>query len=272
MKRKVYGIIAALVVAFNLGVGFVVPAFATETASFSGRTYDSAEAHRDACKKLGGTWKTTAYANYTVWDCKNANASGSTDQVSRSAIKSACESLGGTFEVISATTSTVLWVCNGGTDRTTVNNGGSTGTTNTSTTNTGTTNTGTTNTSTTNTGTTTNNGDTSGLRLGYKADGEGGDCAGVDTAIIKCNSGSGGGALFEVLSIILNVVTYGVGAAAIIGVIITGYQYMTARDNSAQVAKAKNRLLQIVIGLVIWVFFWGILQFLLPGGLFGNGS
>ena len=70
----------------------------------------------------------------------------------------------------------------------------------------------------------------------------------------------------------LSVVTYGVGAAAIIGVLITGYQYITARDNSAQVMKAKNRLFQIVIGLVVWVMIWGILQFLLPGGLFADGS
>jgi hypothetical protein len=58
----------------------------------------------------------------------------------------------------------------------------------------------------------------------------------------------------------------------VLGVVITGYQYMTARDNSAQVMKAKNRLLQIVIGLAIWVVFWGVLQFLLPGGIFGNGG
>lgn len=85
----------------------------------------------------------------------------------------------------------------------------------------------------------------------------------------KCDNGE---AIFDILGIGLTVVTYGVGAAAIIGVLITGYQYITARDNSAQVAKAKNRLLQIVIGLVVWVMIWGILQFLLPGGLFADGS
>ena len=78
--------------------------------------------------------------------------------------------------------------------------------------------------------------------------------------------------MFDILGMVLSVVTYGVGAAAIIGVLITGYQYITARDNSAQVMKAKNRLFQIVIGLVVWVMIWGILQFLLPGGLFADGS
>ena len=98
------------------------------------------------------------------------------------------------------------------------------------------------------------------------------DCGGVPTALINCSSGSNGDAIFDVLALGLQIVTYGVGAAAVIGVIITGYQYMTARDNAGQVVKAKNRLLQVVIGLVIWVLFWGVLQFLLPGGLFGDGS
>ncbi len=107
----------------------------------------------------------------------------------------------------------------------------------------------------------------------YKKVDTGKNCAGISTSIIGCDdSGNDGDALFSVLALILNIVTYGVGAAAIIGVIITGFQYMTARDNSAQVVKAKNRLLQVVIGLVIWLLFWGIIQFLLPGGLFGNGS
>ena len=98
-------------------------------------------------------------------------------------------------------------------------------------------------------------------------------CGGVETAIISCNdSGGQGEAIFEILGLALNIFTYGVGAAAIVGVVITGYQYMTARDNSAQVVKAKNRLLQVVIGLAIWVLFWGVLQFLLPGGLFANNS
>lgn len=98
-------------------------------------------------------------------------------------------------------------------------------------------------------------------------------CGGVETAIIHCDSGADKGeAIFDVLALGLSIVTYGVGAAAVIGVIISAYQYITARDNAGQVAKAKNRILQIVIGLVIWVLIWAILQFLLPGGLFANGN
>jgi hypothetical protein len=93
-----------------------------------------------------------------------------------------------------------------------------------------------------------------------------------ETAILDICPGSNGEGIYEILALGLSIVTYGVAAAAVIGVIISAYQYMTARDNSAQVVKAKNRILQIIIGLVIWVLIWGILQFLLPGGLFANGS
>ena len=96
-------------------------------------------------------------------------------------------------------------------------------------------------------------------------------CGGVDTAIISCSS-SDSDALFDILGIGLQIVTYGVGSAAVIGVIIAAYQYITARDNPSQVAAAKNRLLQIIIGLLVWVMIWAILQFLLPGGLFADGS
>lgn len=96
-------------------------------------------------------------------------------------------------------------------------------------------------------------------------------CGGVNTAIISCSSGDHN-ALFDVLGIGLQIITYGVGSAAVIGVIIAAYQYITARDNPQKVAVAKNRLLQIIIGLVIWVMIWAILQFLLPGGLFADGS
>ena len=98
----------------------------------------------------------------------------------------------------------------------------------------------------------------------------------MKTALIDpCPGGtwsSDGTAIFDILSIALNIATFGVAAAAIIGIIISGYQYMSARDNSAAVVKAKNRILQVVIGLVIWGLFWGVLQFLLPGGLFANGG
>ena len=82
---------------------------------------------------------------------------------------------------------------------------------------------------------------------------------------------SDGNGVFTVLNVILNVLTWGIGIAGTLGIVITGIQYMTAKDDVAQMAKAKNRLIQIVIGLAIYAVMWAFLQWLLPGGVFGNG-
>jgi len=87
-----------------------------------------------------------------------------------------------------------------------------------------------------------------------------------------CDEEGKGSGIFYILGLVLNVLTYGVALAATLGIVISGIQYTTAGDNSGQVQKAKNRIVQIVIGLVIYAVFWGLLQFLLPGGLFGDGS
>ena len=100
-------------------------------------------------------------------------------------------------------------------------------------------------------------------------------CAGVETSIIKCDADEDdkeGEGIFAILAILVSILTYGVGIAATIGVVISGYQYLTARDDMGQVVKAKKRLMEIAIGLVIYAIMWGVIQFLLPGGLYGDGS
>ncbi len=71
----------------------------------------------------------------------------------------------------------------------------------------------------------------------------------------------------DVLKLVLNIVVYGLGAAAVIGVVVAGIMYMTARDNEAQVTKAKTRLFEVVVGLVAWALMYAVLNWLLPGGL-----
>ena len=79
--------------------------------------------------------------------------------------------------------------------------------------------------------------------------------------------GSQGEGIFSILNVVLNVMTAGVGILAVIGFVITGIQYLTARDNDGQIAKAKMRMLQIVIGLFVYTTMWAILSWILPGGI-----
>ena len=70
-----------------------------------------------------------------------------------------------------------------------------------------------------------------------------------------------------ILNLVLDILVYGIGVAAVIGVVVAGILYLTARDNEAQAATAKRRLLEIVIGLIIWAAMWSILKLLIPGGV-----
>ncbi len=100
-----------------------------------------------------------------------------------------------------------------------------------------------------------------------------GSCSeGVNTNLFGgcVDPGQDGSGIFMVLNVILNVFTWGVGIAGTVGIVICGIQYMTAKDDAAQMTKAKNRLIQIIIGLVVYAVMWAFLQWLLPGGVIGN--
>ena len=100
------------------------------------------------------------------------------------------------------------------------------------------------------------------------------DC--VPTSIIGdgqqyCDDGQGGG-VYEILAIVLNVLTIGVGILGTLGIVIAGIQYLTAGDNEQQVATAKKRIIEVVIGLAIYAVMYVALSWLIPGGIFNNGS
>ena len=71
-----------------------------------------------------------------------------------------------------------------------------------------------------------------------------------------------------ILNFILEILAWGIGIAALVGILISGILYMTARDNPEQVIKAKNRIVQIVIGFALYATLWAALNWLLPGGQF----
>ena len=98
------------------------------------------------------------------------------------------------------------------------------------------------------------------------------DCAEdqVDTSLFGCVDGKDGEGIFLVLNVVLTVLTFGVGIVGTVGIVIAGIQYASAKDNEQQVAKAKMRILQIVIGMIIWAVLYTALRWLLPS--FGNGS
>ena len=72
--------------------------------------------------------------------------------------------------------------------------------------------------------------------------------------------------VYMILNLILDILTYGIGIAAIIGISISGIMYLTSKGNEANTTKAKRRIYEIVIGLAAYAVLYVALNFLLPGG------
>ena len=97
----------------------------------------------------------------------------------------------------------------------------------------------------------------SGVQLAPEKDPE---CA----TILKAFCNSSGNDIIEILKFVIGIFTVGIVVLATIGIIWCGFIIMTARDDASQVTKAKKRLFEIVIGIVIWAISSGLLAMLLP--------
>lgn len=72
--------------------------------------------------------------------------------------------------------------------------------------------------------------------------------------------------VYTVLNLVIDTFSIGVGILAVIGITVVGVQYLTAKGNVDQTEKAKHRMFQIVIGLVVYALLYAGVQWLLPGG------
>ena len=73
------------------------------------------------------------------------------------------------------------------------------------------------------------------------------------------------GDLGGLLKLAVNIFTGAIVVAATIGIIWTGRIILMARDDVTEVAKAKKRFLEIVIGLVCWFIVYAGAGFFIPG-------
>lgn len=92
-----------------------------------------------------------------------------------------------------------------------------------------------------------------------------GYCGEAETSIIRCDAG-GDGAIWAVINMAINILTVGIGVAATIGIIWSGFLILSARDDESQVAKGKKRIINTVIGLIVYGLFWTIMNLLTPKG------
>jgi hypothetical protein len=99
------------------------------------------------------------------------------------------------------------------------------------------------------------------------------DCGGAKTSIISCSQDNSGtdaenNGVWGVLLIALNILTAGVGIAAVGGIVYASILYASAGDSSEQTKKAIEMIKNVVIGLVVFGLMFLLLNFLIPGGVF----
>lgn len=98
-------------------------------------------------------------------------------------------------------------------------------------------------------------------------------CGGATTSIISCPQNNTGtspqnNGIWGILLIALNIMTAGIGIAAVGGVVYAAILYTTASDRASQVQQAKDILQNIAIGIGAYAGMYLLLNFLVPGGIF----
>jgi hypothetical protein len=99
-------------------------------------------------------------------------------------------------------------------------------------------------------------------------------CENLKTAIIKINCKDDGtlqnNGIWQLLLLVINILTAGVGVLAVGGIVYGAILYTTAEDKADQVKKATDIITNVIIGLVLFALMWAGLNFLVPGGVFAG--
>ena len=83
---------------------------------------------------------------------------------------------------------------------------------------------------------------------------------------INCSCDNGNGeSIFSILNLVVDIMSIGIGILGVIGITVVGIQYLTAGGSEEKTRKAKRRMFEIVIGLVLYVLIYALLKWLLPG-------
>ncbi len=90
----------------------------------------------------------------------------------------------------------------------------------------------------------------------------GAGCASDGASAVDPEGGSGAG-LEDTVKTIINVVIYVIGLIAVVMIILGGISYTTSQGDAGKVKKAKDTILYGIIGLVVAILAYAIVNFVL---------
>ncbi len=99
------------------------------------------------------------------------------------------------------------------------------------------------------------------------ASSQGKKCGGADTSIIECG-GSSEDAIINLIKMVIQIMTAGIGVLAVGATIAGGILYASAGGSPENIKKAASIWTNTVIGLILFAFLVAITNFLIPGGVF----
>jgi len=99
------------------------------------------------------------------------------------------------------------------------------------------------------------------------------DCNGYSTSVLPCGGDNSGtdvknNGIWGILLLVINILTAGIGVAAVGGIVYGSILYTTAGGSMDQTKQAKTIIFNVVIGLVAYALMFSFLNFIIPGGLF----
>lgn len=78
--------------------------------------------------------------------------------------------------------------------------------------------------------------------------------------------------IWRLLLLTINILTVGVGIAAVGSIVFAGFLYATAQSDAGQTKKAIEMIRNTAVGLVVYALMFAGANFLIPGGIFTTGS
>ncbi len=97
--------------------------------------------------------------------------------------------------------------------------------------------------------------------------GGGAGCGSVSTNIIDCDS-TGGDPVSGLVIGVINFLAVGVGIAVVGGIIWGGMLYASSNGDPGKTKQGISVIVNAIIGLLLFIFMYAILNFIVPGGLF----
>ena len=100
-------------------------------------------------------------------------------------------------------------------------------------------------------------------------------CGGATTSIIGCTQDNTGtdiknSGIWGILMTAINILSVGVGIAAVGGIVYGAILYTTAGGSMEETKIAKKLILNVVFGIVTYALMFSFLNFIIPGGLFSK--